>query len=53
MLDWLGPLVRSRKTVGTYFGGTSRLNELAAQRGQRFLKNITCRESQLTTPNAG
>ena len=46
-------LVGSRKKIGSYFGGTDRLNEVASQRGTKYLKNISGRESQLTAPNAG
>ncbi|MDB5384530.1 MAG: hypothetical protein JWM11_176 [Planctomycetaceae bacterium] len=49
----LEKLVGSRKKIGNYFGGTSRLNEVASQRGTKYLENISGRESQLTAPNAG
>ena len=49
----LEKLVGSRKKIGSYFGGTARLNEVASQRGAKYLKNISGRESQLTSPNAG
>ncbi len=48
----LEKLVRSTKKVGSYFGGSQRLNEIAAQSGRRFLKNLTGRDTELTTPNA-
>ena len=49
----LQKLLSDSKRVGSYFGGAGRLSELAAQQGRRFLKNITGRDTALTTPNAG
>jgi hypothetical protein len=37
--DSFGP----NKQIGTYFGNSSRLNEVAAQRGTKYLKNLTGR----------
>ncbi|MDB5388891.1 MAG: hypothetical protein JWM11_4537 [Planctomycetaceae bacterium] len=48
----LEKLVGGAKRVGTYFGGAHGLNEVAAQRGTKFLKNIVGRESPLTAPSA-
>lgn len=48
----LDKLVSSTKKVGCYFGGTNRLNEVAAQQGRRYLKNLTGRDSELTVPSA-
>ncbi|MDB5391924.1 MAG: transposase [Planctomycetaceae bacterium] len=48
----LEKLVGGAKRIGTYFGGAHRLNEVAAQRGTKFLKNIVGRESPLTAPSA-
>ncbi len=48
----LEKLVRSTKKVGSYFGSSSRLNEVAARNGRSFLKNLTGRDTELTTPNA-
>lgn len=36
----LSKLLSESKKVGSYFGGTQRLNEVAAQHGQRFMKNF-------------
>ncbi|MDB5390622.1 MAG: hypothetical protein JWM11_6268 [Planctomycetaceae bacterium] len=49
----LEKLVGTRKKIGSYFGGTARLNEVASQRGTKYLKNISGRDSQLVAPNAG
>ena len=49
----LEKLVRSTKKVGTYFGSSGRLDEVATQRGRRVLKNLTGRDAALTTPKAG
>jgi hypothetical protein len=48
----LQKLIGTTKFVGTYFGNTTRLNETAAHRGIKFLKNITGRETPLTSPHA-
>jgi hypothetical protein len=48
----LEKLLRTTKKVGSYFGSSERLGELATQRGCRFLKNITGRDSELTTSKA-
>jgi hypothetical protein len=48
----LEKLIISSKRVGTYFGGTNRLNEVAAQRGTKYLKNVVSRESPMTAPSA-
>ncbi|MDB5386680.1 MAG: hypothetical protein JWM11_2326 [Planctomycetaceae bacterium] len=45
-------LINSSMRVGTHFGGTSRLNEVAAQRGTKLLKNVVGRESPMTAPSA-
>ena len=47
----LEKLTRSTKKVGSYFGSSDRLQELAAQQNRRFLKNLTGRDSQLTAPH--
>jgi hypothetical protein len=39
----LEKLLRPNKQIGTYFGNSSRLNEVAAQRGTKYLKNLTGR----------
>ncbi|MDB5338527.1 MAG: hypothetical protein JWN70_4146 [Planctomycetaceae bacterium] len=49
----LEKLVRSTKKVGTYFGGVNRLNEVAAQRGRQFLKNVTGRDVEMTPSRTG
>ena len=49
----LEKLIRTTKSVGTYFGSTSRLNEAAVHRGIKYLKNVTGRETPLTAPHAG
>ncbi|MDB5390453.1 MAG: hypothetical protein JWM11_6099 [Planctomycetaceae bacterium] len=49
----LEKLMSSTKRVGTYLGDTSRLNEVAAQRGTKNLKNVVGRESPMTASSAG
>ena len=49
----LEKLVRSTKQVGAYFGSNGRLEEVATHRGRRFLKNLTGRDTALTTPKVG
>ena len=49
----LEKLVRCTKKVGAYFGSSGRLDEVATQRGRHFLKNVTGRDTALTTPKAG
>jgi hypothetical protein len=39
----LEKLLGPNKQIGTYFGNSSRLNEVAAQRGTKYLKNVTGR----------
>jgi REP element-mobilizing transposase RayT len=46
-------LARSTKKVGSYFGGSDRLREVAEHQGRRFVKNLTGRDSELTAPSAG
>jgi hypothetical protein len=46
-------LIGSTKFVGTYFGNATRLGEAAAHRGIKFLKNVTGRETPLTSHYAG
>ena len=46
-------LVRCTKKVGAYFGSSGRLAEVATQRGRHFLKNLTGRDTALTTPKPG
>ena len=48
----LEKLIKTTKFVGTYFGSVTRLNETATQRGIKYLKNVTGRETPLTTPHA-
>ena len=48
----LEKLIKTTKFVGTYFGSVTRLNEAATQRGIKYLKNVTGRETPLTTPHA-
>lgn len=48
----LGKLVTTTKKIGAYFGSSRRLDEVASQRGRRFLKNLTGRDAALTTPSA-
>ena len=45
--------MRCTKKVGAYFGSRGRLAEVATQRGRHFLKNVTGRDTALTTPKAG
>ena len=49
----LEKLITTTKYVGTYFGSTTRLNEAAAHRGIKYLKNVTGRETPLTSNHAG
>jgi hypothetical protein len=42
-------MLKAGKKVGCYFGTSEQLNELATQRGCRFLKNVTGRNTELTT----
>jgi hypothetical protein len=49
----LEKLIGSKKFVGTYFGNSARLEQAAAHRGIKFLKNVTGRETPLTSPHAG
>ena len=49
----LEKLTRSTKKVGSYFGGSDRLKEVATQRDRRFVKNVTGRNAELTAPHAG
>ena len=44
----LTKLMKTTKYVGTYFGSTARLNEAAARRGIKYVKNVTGRETPLT-----
>jgi hypothetical protein len=39
----LEKLLGPNQQIGTYFGNSSRLNEVAAQRGTKYLKNLTGR----------
>jgi hypothetical protein len=39
----LEKLLGPNQQIGTYFGNSSRLNEVAAQRGTKYLKNVTGR----------
>ncbi|MDB5390816.1 MAG: hypothetical protein JWM11_6462 [Planctomycetaceae bacterium] len=48
----LEKLLGTKKKIGSYFGDTARLNEVAVQRGTKFLKNVAGRETQLATPSA-
>jgi len=48
----LEKLIGSTKSVGTYFGSTTSLNEAAALRGMKSLKNVTGRQTPLTLPDA-
>jgi hypothetical protein len=48
----LEKLLRTTKKVGSYFGSSEQFGQLATQRGCRFLKNITGRDSELTTAKA-
>jgi hypothetical protein len=48
----LEKLLKTGKKIDCYFGSTEQLNELATQRGCRFLKNVTGRETKLTTSKA-
>ena len=48
----LEKLIKTTKFVGTYFGSVTRLNETATQRGIKYLKNVTGRETPLTSPHA-
>ena len=41
------------KKIGSYYGGTNRLQEIALQRGCKFIKNIAGRNLPLNTPIAG
>ena len=53
--SWQGTwekLIKTTKFVGTYFGSDTRLNETATQRGIKYLKNVTGRETPLTIPHA-
>jgi len=49
----LEKLLGGAKRVGNYFGNETRLTEIAEQRGRRFVKNVTGRQSALTAPHAG
>ena len=49
----LEKLLSNTKRVGSYFGGDSRLTEIATKHGRRFVKNVTGRQSALTAPHAG
>jgi len=49
----LEKLITTTKYVGTYFGSTTQLNEAAAHRGINYLKNVTGRETPLTSNHAG
>ncbi len=48
----LQQLSQQAKRVGCYFGNATRLNEVAAQQGRRFVKNVTGRNTTLTAPHA-
>jgi len=50
--ETLQRLLGSTKKIGSYFGGTARLSEVAAQRSCKFIKNITGRNIHPTVPNA-
>ena len=49
----LGKLLGSTKKIGTYFGSQNRINEVAGQRGCKYLRNIAGRDANLTFPSAG
>jgi hypothetical protein len=49
----LEKLLGGAKNIGNYFGGTPRLNEVAANRDAKSLKNVSGRSMQLTTRSAG
>jgi hypothetical protein len=49
----LEKLIGAKRFVGTYFGSTARLEEAAAHRGIKFLRNVTGRETPLASPSAG
>lgn len=49
----LQKLAGSAKRVGSYFGGQTRLDEIAVHRGRRFVKNVTGRDTSLAAPKAG
>lgn len=49
----LEKLFRTTKKVGSYFGSSQRLEELAAKQGRRFLKNLTGRRIVSNDPNVG
>jgi REP element-mobilizing transposase RayT len=48
----LEKLFSGTKKVGSYFGTSQRLADLAEQQGRRFLKNLTGRQVALSTPSA-
>lgn len=48
----LEELLKTGKKVVGYFGTTEQLNELATKCACRFLKNVTGRETELTTSKA-
>jgi REP element-mobilizing transposase RayT len=50
--ETLQRLLGPTKKIGSYFGGAARLSEVAAQRGCKFIKNITGRDIHPATPNA-
>jgi hypothetical protein len=50
--ETLQRLLGRTKKIGSYFGGTARLSEVAAQRGCKFIKNISGRDIHSATPNA-
>jgi hypothetical protein len=51
--ETLERLLRGRKQIGSYFGSRTRINEVAAQRGTKYLKNVVGSQSPLIAPNAG
>jgi len=50
--ETLQRLLVPTKKIGSYFGGAARLSEVAAQRGCKFIKNITGRDIHPAVPNA-
>lgn len=46
-------LLSNTKRVGSYFGGDTRLAEIATKQGRRFVKNVAGRQSALAAPHAG
>jgi len=50
--ETLQRLLGPNKKIGSYFGNTNRLNEVATQRGCKYLKNISGRDIPLHAPGA-